>query len=123
MVMLRCKTRRRVQLATNVCVLISKNRRSDWIDRVTAAGRPDFPLDQSEIIEFPNSMLAYQAGADGLGVVIGQVPLLGPEFAAQALITLFDKAIRQGSYYAVWRGENGADPKGAAVPVLAAEAA
>jgi hypothetical protein len=66
MVMLRCKTRRRVQLATNVCLLISKNRRSDWIDRVTAAGRPDFPLDQSEIIEFPNSMLAYQAGADGL---------------------------------------------------------
>lgn len=88
-------------------LLISKNRRSDWMDWVTAAGRPDFPLDQSEIIEFPNSMLAYQAAADGLGVVIGQIPLLGPEFAAQALIPLFDKPIRQGWYCAVWRAETG----------------
>jgi LysR family glycine cleavage system transcriptional activator len=92
-------------------LLISKNRRSDWIDWFAAAGRPDFPLDQSEIIEFPNSMLAYQAAADGLGVVIGQVPLLGPEFATQALIPLFDKPIRQGSYYAVWRAETGPNRK------------
>jgi LysR family glycine cleavage system transcriptional activator len=88
-------------------LLISNNRPSDWIDWVTAVGRPDFPLDQMEIIEFPNSMLAYQAAADGLGVVIGQVPVLGPEFAEQAMVRLFDKPIRQGSYYAVWRAETG----------------
>jgi LysR family glycine cleavage system transcriptional activator len=88
-------------------LLISNNRPSDWIDWVTAVGRPDFPLNQMEIIEFPNSMLVYQAAADGLGVVIGQVPVLGPEFAEQAMVRLFDKPIRQGSYYAVWRAETG----------------
>lgn len=93
-------------------LLISKNRRNDWVDWLAAVGRADFPLDQSEIIEFPNSMLAYQAAADGLGVVIGQVPLLGPEFATQTLIPLFDKPIRQGSYYAVWRAETGPNRKG-----------
>lgn len=88
-------------------LLISNNRPSDWIDWVTAVGRSDFPLNQMEIIEFPNSMLAYQGAADGLGVVIGQVPVLGPEFAEQAMVRLFDKPIRQGSYYAVWRAETG----------------
>lgn len=92
-------------------LLISKNRRSDWIDWLAAVGRTDFPLEQSEIIEFPNSMLAYQAAADGLGVILGQVPLLGPEFATQTLVPLFDKPIRQGSYYAVWRAETGPSRK------------
>lgn len=78
---------------------------------MTAVGRPDFQLDQSEIIEFPNAFLANQAAAEGLGVVIGQVPLLGPEFAAQALIPLFNNAIRQGWYCAVWRAETGPRPK------------
>lgn len=92
-------------------LLISANRRNDWVDWVTAAGRPDFPLARMEIIEFPNSMLAYQAAVDGLGVVIGQIPVLGPEFAALALVRLFDKPIRQGSYYAVWRAETGPSRK------------
>jgi DNA-binding transcriptional LysR family regulator len=64
-----------------------------------------------DIVEFPNSMLANQAAADGLGIVIGQAPVLGPEFAGQALIPLFGKPIRQGSYYAVWRAETGPSRK------------
>jgi DNA-binding transcriptional LysR family regulator len=56
-------------------------------------------------------MLANQAAADGLGIVIGQAPVLGPEFAGQALIPLFGKPIRQGSYYAVWRAETGPSRK------------
>jgi LysR family glycine cleavage system transcriptional activator len=94
-----------------VRLLVSRNRPYDWKDWMDAAGRPDFPLDQSEIIEFPNSMLAFQAAADGLGVVIGQVPLLHPEFAAYRLIPLFDEPVRQGSYYAVWRAETGPSQK------------
>ena len=94
-----------------VRLLVSKNRPYDWKDWMKAVGRPDFPLDQSEIIEFPNSMLAFQAAADGLGVVIGQVPLLRPEFAAHPLIALFEKPVRQGSYYAVWRAETGPSQK------------
>jgi len=83
----------------------SNNRRSDWRDWLAEMGHADFPLDEMEMIEFPNSMLAYQAAADGLGIVIGQVPVLGPEFAAQSLVPLFGRPIRQGSYCAVWRAE------------------
>lgn len=88
-------------------LLISNNRRSDWRDWLNAMGRPDFPLDEMEIVEFSNSMLAYQAAADGLGIVIGQFPLLGPEFADQSMVRLFDKPIRRGSYFAVWKAETG----------------
>jgi LysR family glycine cleavage system transcriptional activator len=88
-------------------LLISNNRRNDWRDWLTFMGRGDFPLEELETVEFPNSMLAYQAAADGLGIVIGQIPVLGPEFAGQPLVRLFDRPIRQGSYYAVWRAETG----------------
>jgi LysR family transcriptional regulator, glycine cleavage system transcriptional activator len=89
-------------------LLISNNRRSDWRDWLNAMGRSDFSLDEIEIVEFPNSMLAYQAAADGLGIVIGQIPVLSPEFAGQSsMVPLFGKPIRRGSYYAVWRAETG----------------
>jgi LysR family glycine cleavage system transcriptional activator len=92
-------------------LLISKNRREDWADWLKAAGRPDFPLSESEVIEFPNSMLAFQAAADGLGVVIGQLPLLLPQFSEHALVTLLGPCVRQGSYYGVWRGDSGPTQK------------
>jgi LysR family transcriptional regulator, glycine cleavage system transcriptional activator len=92
-------------------LLISNNRRSDWRDWLAAKGRTDFPLDEMEIIEFPNSLLAYQAAADGLGIVIGQVPVLGPEFAGQSLTPLFADPVRHGSYWAVWRAETGPNRK------------
>ena len=56
-----------------------------------------------DIIEFSSVTLAYQAAADGLGVVLGQLPVLCPEFGAQIMVRLFDNPIRQGSYHAVWR--------------------
>jgi LysR family glycine cleavage system transcriptional activator len=102
---------RKISDLLGVRLLVSKNRPYDWKDWMTAAGRPDFPLDQSEIIEFPNSMLAFQAAADGLGVVIGQLPVLHPEFAPHPLIPLFDRPVRQGSYFAVWRAETGPSQK------------
>lgn len=83
-------------------LLYSRNRPGDWQDWAAAVGRPDFPLERAEMIELPNSMLANQAAADGVGVVIGQVPLLGTDFASQPLIPLFGP-VPQGSYYAVWR--------------------
>lgn len=88
-------------------LLISNNKRNDWRDWLKMMGRPDFPLHDMETVEFPNSLLAYQAAADGLGIVIGQIPLLVPEIAGQPLIRLFAEPIRQGSYYAVWRAETG----------------
>jgi LysR family transcriptional regulator, glycine cleavage system transcriptional activator len=92
-------------------LLVSNNRRNDWIDWVTAVGHPDFPLGEMEIIEFPNSLLAYQAAAEGLGIAMGQVPVLGPQFAEPAMVRLFGKPVREGSYYAVWRAETGPNRK------------
>jgi len=90
-----------------VRLLRSQNRRGDWQEWMTAVGYPDFPLDQADIVEFSNSLLAYQAAMDGLGVVIGHLPLLGPDLAAGRLVPLLDRPIRQGSYYAVWRTDRG----------------
>ncbi len=92
-------------------LLISNNKRNDWRDWLKVMGRSDFPLKEMEVVEFPNSMLAYQAAADGLGIVIGQIPLLMPEFSGQTLVRLFENPIRQGSYYAVWRAETGPSRK------------
>jgi DNA-binding transcriptional LysR family regulator len=36
---------------------------------------------------------------------------LRSEFATQPLIALFEKPVRQGSYYAVWRAETGPSQK------------
>jgi LysR family glycine cleavage system transcriptional activator len=92
-------------------LLASRNRRSDWRNWFNAMGRADFPLERMEIVEFSSSHLAYHAAADGLGIVLGQLPLLGPEFGAQIMIRLFDKPVRHGSYYVVWRAETGASRK------------
>ncbi len=93
-------------------LLISNNRRSDWRDWLAMVGRSDFPLQEMEIVEFPNLMLAYQAAAEGLGVVIGQISVLAPQLCGQSLVRLFDGPVRQGSYYAVWRAETGLSSKG-----------
>ena len=92
-------------------LLFSSNRPTDWQDWVAAIGRPDFMLDKAEMIEFPNSMLANQAAADGVGIVIGQVPLLGKDFSSHPLVPLFSPPVRQGSYYAVWQEGTEASPK------------
>jgi LysR family glycine cleavage system transcriptional activator len=88
-------------------LLFSNNKRNDWRDWLKVMGRADFPLEDMEMVEFPNSMLAYKAAADGVGIVIGEIPLLLPEFSGLSLVRLFDRPIRLGSYYAVWRAEAG----------------
>jgi LysR family glycine cleavage system transcriptional activator len=89
-------------------LLFSRNRPTDWQDWLVAVDCRDVALDRAEMIEFPNSMLAIQAAADGLGVVIGQVPLLGKDFSSHPLVPLFSPPVRQGSFYAVWQA--GTDP-------------
>jgi LysR family glycine cleavage system transcriptional activator len=86
-------------------LLRSQNRRSDWPDWLAAVGRPDFPIDQSEIVEFSNSLLAYQAAVDGLGIAIGHLPLIGPDLVTKRLQPVLGQPIRQGSYYLVWRAD------------------
>lgn len=93
-------------------LLVSRNRRNEWRDWAVAMDRPDFPPATVEVIEFPNSMLTYQAATNGLGVVLGHMPLLGADLAAHSLVPLLGEPIRQGSYYAVWRADIGPSRKG-----------
>jgi LysR family glycine cleavage system transcriptional activator len=95
----------------NVRLLRSQNRRRDWPDWFAAMGRADFSLEHSEVVEFSNSLLAYEAAADGVGVMIGHLPMIGPDIAARRLVPLFDRPIRQGSYYAAWRADSGPSRK------------
>jgi LysR family glycine cleavage system transcriptional activator len=89
----------------HVCLLRSQNLRNDWPDWMNAMGRSDFPIEQTETVEFSNSLLAYQAAMDGLGVVIGHLPVINSDISSGRLVSLFEKPVRQGSYYAVWRPE------------------
>lgn len=80
-------------------LLHSHYRRSDWSDWLAAMGRSEL---DSRGMEFPSSMLTYQAAAEGLGVAMGQVQLLGQDIASQALVPLFQPLARELAYYAIW---------------------
>ena len=82
---------------------MGERRQLEPVGRVDIEPLCRFPLEDMDIIEFLSVTLAYQAAADGLGVVLGQLPVLCPEFGAQIMVRLFDNPIRQGSYHAVWR--------------------
>ena len=50
----------------------------------------------------------YQAAADGVGVALGQLPILSQDIEAGRLTALLGPAIPSEAYYAVWRA--GAEP-------------
>jgi LysR family glycine cleavage system transcriptional activator len=84
-------------------LLYSRNYPSAWTDWAIAKGHPNFDFSKLEMIEFSNSLLMYQAAADGVGIALGQLPLLLPDIENGKLITLLDEPVHYGSYYAVWR--------------------
>lgn len=91
-------------------LLHSHYRRNDWSDWLSATGRMDLLKDQDNY--YPNSLLAYEAAAKGIGVAIGQVQLLGDDFADGTLVPLFDRPIDRGlAYYAAWSKEREPDRK------------
>ncbi len=87
-------------------LLHTRFRRNDWRDWLAAVGGPDIADTGTE---FPGSLLAYQAAAEGLGIAMGQVRLLALDIAAGSLVPLFDRPVeRPLAHYAVW-------PKGRAM--------
>lgn len=79
-------------------LLHSHYRRSDWPDWLAAAGRPDLAA-HPECMEFASSILTYQAATDGLGVAIGQVPLLDQELEKGILVRPFEQVVRRPFAY------------------------
>jgi LysR family glycine cleavage system transcriptional activator len=83
------------------CRLIhSHYRQDDWPDWLRSVGL-ELPPEESRLV-LPNSLLAYQAAVDGLGVVMGQPRLLETELESGALVLLTDKTLhRKMGYYIV----------------------
>lgn len=90
---------------TEVRLLHSYYRRSDWQDWLDDMGggnlwRPG--------LEFPSSLLTYQAAIEGMGVAIGQTRLLEEEIRSGQLVPLFAPFQRELSYFVIW--EKGTEP-------------
>jgi LysR family glycine cleavage system transcriptional activator len=81
-------------------LLVSRYRRSDWRDWLAGIDRLDLLRDG---MEFTSSVLTYQAAAEGLGIAIGQMPLLAQDMRAGLLVPLFALPVRRDlDYHAVW---------------------
>jgi len=75
----------------------ARYRRADWPDWAAAQQRPD--LAEGPGLEFPSSVLAYQAAQEGLGVAMGQPALLETDFARGVLVRPFRKPLRRSQGY------------------------
>jgi LysR family glycine cleavage system transcriptional activator len=82
-------------------LLQSRYRRNDWFDWLRAVGRSDLEgLVSRQRGGFQNSLLAYQAAIEGMGIVIGQTRLLANDIAAGVLVRPFDRPVtRELAYY------------------------
>ncbi len=82
-------------------LLHSHYRRKDWTDWLASVNRSDL---LTEGTLYPNSMLAYEAAIEGIGISMGQTLLLKDDIAAGTLVPLFDRPLtRPLAYFAIWR--------------------
>ncbi|WP_168787902.1 transcriptional regulator GcvA [Paraburkholderia aromaticivorans] len=82
-------------------LLQSRYRRHDWFDWLRAVGRSDLEeLVSRQRGGFQNSLLAYQAAIEGMGIVMGQLELLANDLAAGTLVRPFERPVsRNLAYY------------------------
>lgn len=103
-----CRRISRIEDLREIPLLFSRNRPEDWAFWLRARGLGESALASLEMIEFSNSLLMFQAASDGVGVALGQLPLLSQEIEAGRLWPLLGPAVAQEAYYVVWRA--GAEP-------------
>lgn len=83
-----------------VPLITARLRTRDWKDWLALAGADP---EQFRFMEFPSSLLAYEAAAAGLGVTMGQVSLVQTYLREGQLEFLFDMRLRRDlGYYAIW---------------------
>lgn len=81
-------------------LLVSRFRSRDWADWLQAAGRPDL---HKNILEFPSSLLAYEAAISGLGIGMGQARLVAQDIRANLLVPLLEMSVPGYlGHYFVW---------------------
>ncbi|MCG6121943.1 MAG: LysR family transcriptional regulator [Microvirga sp.] len=91
-------------------LLFSRYFPRQWDAWFAAVGRPDITVEAFEHIELPSSAMAYQGAVQGLGLALGQLPILSRDIEEKRLTGLFD-LIRDSDYYAVWNPELGPSAK------------
>lgn len=78
--------------------LCSMNRPNDWATWLKAANVDS--IDGHEGLKFENAALAYQAAANGLGVMMGLMPFVKEDLASGLLVAPFDLCVSTpGGYY------------------------
>lgn len=81
-------------------LLHSHYRRSDWPDWFASVNSS--MAEEGEPTVFPSSLLTYQAAVDGLGIAMGQLPLLQDELATGVLVRPLPQTLRRDlAYYLV----------------------
>jgi LysR family glycine cleavage system transcriptional activator len=85
-------------------LLSSLNRPHDWSAWLTAAGVPD--IDTRRGLKFENAAMAYQAAAEGLGVMVGLLAFVRDDLASGRLVAPFGLRMpTQGGYFMAWRAD------------------
>ncbi len=83
-------------------LLGSLNRPNDWPTWLKAAGLSD--LDTRRGLKFENAAMAYQAAAEGLGVMVALCPFVRDDLASGRLAAPFDLPVpTEGGYFMAWR--------------------
>ncbi len=82
---------------SRVTLLSSNARLHDWENWLAAAGSPG--LQPYHSISFENSILAYQAALEGIGVAIGRRFLIADDLASGRLVAPLDFVLRDGSAF------------------------
>lgn len=77
-------------------LLVSRYRRTDWDDWLTATGHDTTAADTERMI-FSSSVLTWQAALDSLGMAIGQTYLLKAELDSGRLVRPFARPLRRVS--------------------------
>lgn len=82
-------------------LLHSSVRPENWSVWLSASGVPD--LEGARRLQFESSSLAYRAALDGLGVAIGQLPLILGELKSGRLVAPFPVCTPDtAEYYLIW---------------------
>ncbi len=90
--------------------LLHEDSYADWHDWLSLAGNKTVKAGAGPIIDDSNALLL--AAADGQGVALGRMALIGDDLAAGRLVKPFGVSLRQkNAYYLVYPEEQSSDPK------------
>lgn len=98
----RAASRARPECLLHERLLVSHYRRSDWDDWLAATALAD-QARAAERMSFASSVLTWQAALDGLGLAVGQTPLLAAELAAGKLVRPFANPVHTGKAFYLLR--------------------